>query len=449
MKSWHLVLCMLITILWHPPLLATDLIGVYREALAHDAQYRSARALYEATQEKTTQGRAGFLPNIAFSANRNIQQIDVGKITDARTGVALNPPENTIHARSLILTATQPLFRMENIIIYQQSKTEVSRADAQFIVAGQDLILRVSQAYFDVLDAQIDVEVAETQKKAIHKQLEQAKRNFEVGVATIVDTNEAQARYDLTTSQEIAARNGLEIRKRTLQSITTQFPENLLTAKEIISDLTSMKYKTMDEWVRAAEDQNYTLKIQQAAYELAQQEVKRINAQHYPTLDLVAQFSDQTNVGAAITGRGIDLTSKSIGLQLNVPIFQGFSVQSRAREAVALKEKAFHDLETTRRNIALQVRQHFLNVTNGIAQINALKQAFKSIQTQLESTILGQQVGVRTEVDVLNAQQQMYVAKRDLAKAYHGYLMSRLRLIAETGELDEDALIQINAMLTK
>ena len=146
---------------------------------------------------------------------------------------------------------------------------------------------------------------------------------------------------------------------------------------------------------------------------------------------------------------GIDLTSKSIGLQLNVPIFQGFSVQSRAREAVALKEKAFHDLETTRRNIALQVRQHFLNVTNGIAQINALKQAFKSIQTQLESTILGQQVGVRTEVDVLNAQQQMYVAKRDLAKAYHGYLMSRLRLIAETGELDEDALIQINAMLTK
>lgn len=222
------------------------------------------------------------------------------------------------------MTATQPLFRMENIIIYQQSKTEVSRADAQFIVAGQDLILRVSQAYFDVLDAQIDVEVAETQKKAIQKQLEQAKRNFEVGTATIVDTNEAQARYDLTLSQEIAARNALEIRKRTLQSVTTRFPENLTGTKEIISGLAGLKYKTMDEWVQAAEAQNFTLKIQQAAYELALQEVKRINAQHYPTLDLVAQYSDQANVGAAITGRGIDLTSKSIGVQLNVPYLRAF-----------------------------------------------------------------------------------------------------------------------------
>jgi len=448
MRSWRLVLAIFMTAFWHP-LLAADLMGVYRDALAHDAQYRSARALYEATQEKTTQGRAGFLPNIGLSANRSVQQIDVSKTTDRVTGIVVNPPENTVRTGSFVLTATQPLFRMENIIIYQQSKVEVSRADAQFIVAGQDLILRVSQAYFDVLDAQVDVEVAEMQKKAIQKQLEQAKHNFEVGVATIVDTNEAQARYDLTTSQEIAARNALEIRKRTLQSITTQFPENLMIAKETISDLSGMKYKTMDEWVHAAEDQNYTLKVQQAAYELAQQEVKRINAQHYPTLDLVAQYNDQTNVGATITGRGIDLTSRSIGLQLNMPIFQGFSVQSRVREAVALKEKAFHDLETTRRNIALQARQQYLNVTNGIAQVNALKQAFKSIKTQLDSTMLGQQVGVRTEVDVLNAQQQMYAAKRDLAKAYHGYLMSRLRLTAETGELDEDALIQINAMLVK
>ncbi len=448
MKSWQLVLIAFITAFWHPLLTAADLMGVYQDALAHDAQYRSARAAYEASQEKTTQGRAGFLPNIAFSANRNIQQIDVGRIS-AAGGLTTNPPENTIHTGSLVLTATQPLFRMENIIIYQQSKTEVSRADAQFIVAGQDLILRVSQAYFDVLDAQIDVEVAETQKKAIQKQLEQAKRNFEVGTATIVDTNEAQARYDLTLSQEIAARNALEIRKRTLQSVTTRFPENLTGTKEIISGLAGLKYKTMDEWVQAAEAQNFTLKIQQAAYELALQEVKRINAQHYPTLDLVAQYSDQANVGAAITGRGIDLTSKSIGVQLNVPIFQGFSVQSRVREAIALKEKAYHDLESTRRNITLQARQQFLNVTNGIAQINALKQAYKSSQTQLESTMLGQQVGVRTEVDVLNAQQQTYAAKRDLAKAYHSYLMSRIRLTAETGELDEDALIQINAMLVK
>lgn len=424
---------------------AADLMSIYQEALAQDTQYRSARAAYQAAQEKLIQGRAGFLPTITLSGSRTIQQVDANNVF---TGVGnINPQEVTIHGRGVVLSATQPIFRMENIVIYQQSKTEVSRADAQFIVAGQDLILRVAQAYFDVLDAQVDVEVAEAQKKAILKQLEQAKRNFEVGVSTIVDTNEAQARYDLTTSQEIAARNALEIRKRTLQGIIDRLPENLAGAREIASNLTSLRYSSMDEWVHTAEEKNFALKIQQAAYEIAAQEVKKVWSQHYPTVDLVAQYSDQTGVGGAITGRGIDLISKSIGVQLSVPLFQGFSVQSRVREVLALQNRALHDLENTRRSITLQVRQQFLNVTNGIAQVKALKQALLSSKSQLDSTILGQEVGVRTEVDVLNAQQQMYSARRDLAKAYHSYLMSRLRLSAEAGELDEEVLKEINALL--
>lgn len=448
MKCLQFVFAAFIGIMGHSALYAADLMGIYHEALAQDAQYRSARAAYQAAQEKLTQGRAGFLPNITLSGTRTVQQVDANNI--AVTGIGIvNPSEVTIQSRGVTLSATQPLFRMENIVIYQQSKTEVSRADAQFIVAGQDLILRVAQGYFDVLDAQVDVEVAEAQKKAILIQLQQAKRNFEVGVSTIVDTNEAQARYDLTTSQEIAARNALEIRKRTLQGIIDRFPENLVSAREITADLANLQYSSMDEWVRVAEEKNFTLKIQQAAYEIAHQDVKKAWAQHYPTLDLVAQYSDQTGVGGAITGRGIDLVSKSIGLQLNVPLFQGFSVQSRVREALALQDRALHDLENTRRTITLQIRQQFLNVTNGIAQVKALKQALISSKSQLDSTILGKEVGVRTEVDVLNAQQQMYSARRDLAKAYHSYLMSRLRLNAEAGELDEETLTQINAMLIK
>lgn len=447
MKLRYLFLTVWLSIAVHPTLHAADLMSIYHEAVVQDAQYRSARAAHQAAQEKLVQGRAGFLPNVTLAGSRTVQQVDANNIFTG-TGT-INPQEVTIHGRGVTITATQPLFRMENIVIYQQSKNEVSRADAQFIVAAQDLILRVAQAYFDVLDAQIDVEVAEAQKSAILMQLAQAKRNFEVGTATIVDTNEAQARHDLTISQEIAARNALEIRKRALQGIIDRLPEHLEGAREIATDLTRLQYATMDEWVFAAEDKNFTLKIQKAAYEIAQQEVKRMWAQHYPTIDLVAQYSDQTGVGGAITGRGIDLISKSIGVQLNVPIFQGFSTQSRVREALALQEKALNDLEQTRRNILLQIRQQFLTVTNGIAQINALKQALKSSQTQLDSTILGQQVGVRTEVDVLNAQQQMYAAKRDLAKAYHAYLMARLRLSAEAGELDEDRLMQINAMLIK
>lgn len=358
-------------------------------------------------------------------------------------------PERTIQQSGIVLTATQPLIRFENFFIYEQSKTEVSRADSQFIITAQDLILRVAQAYFDVLDAQVDVEVVEAQKGAILKQLEQARRNFEVGVSTIIDTNEAQARFDLTLSQEIAARNALEIRKRTLQGIINRFPGHLVSAREIASDLASLRYGSMEEWVNVAEQKNFTIKIQQAAYEIAIQEVKKTWAQHYPTLDLVAQYSDQQGVGAQFTGIGRDITTKAIGLQLSLPIFQGLSVQSRVREALAKQNSALHDLENARRNISLQVRQQYLNVTNGIAQIRALKQALVSSQSQLDSTILGQQVGVRTEVDVLNAQQQMYSAKRDLAKAYHSYLMSRLRLSAEAGELDEDTLTQINAMLIK
>ncbi|MDP1558823.1 MAG: TolC family outer membrane protein [Nitrosomonas sp.] len=418
------------------PLYAADLMDIYREALDRDAQYQSARSVYQAAQEKLTQGRAGLLPNITLSGTRQTQLINTSL-----------GPEVTIQNRGVIVTATQPLIRVENIVIFAQSKTEVAQADSQFVIAAQDLILRVAQAYFDVLSAQVDVTVAEVQKTAILRQLEQAKRNFEVGIATIVDTNEAQARFDLTISQEIAARNALEISKRSLQGIIDRFPENLVGTNEFTAELSNMPYTDMEEWVTVAEEKNFTLKIQQAAYELAKKEVERTRSKHYPTVDLVAQYSDQTGVGGAITGRGIDLTSKSIGIQFNLPLFEGFATQSRVREALANLGRAQHDLENARRNNALQVRQQYLNVTNGIAQVNALKQALVSSQTQLESTVLGQEVGVRTEVDVLNAQQQLYSARRDLAKAYYNYLMSRLRLKAEAGELDEDTLQQINAML--
>jgi len=427
---------LMIGMVFHVPLYAADLMDTYREALEQDAQYKSARAEYLAAQEKLHQGRSLLLPNVTLNVRAESQRVN----TDFG-------PSRTIDAHGKIITATQPLIRVENIVIYAQSKTEVAQADSQFVIAAQDLILRVAQAYFDVLSAQVDVEVAESQKKAILKQLEQAKRNFEVGVSTIVDTNEAQARFDLTISQEIAARNALEISKRALQGIIDRFPEHLVGAKEITADLSGLQYASMEEWVQVAEEKNFTLKVQQAAYDIATKEVKKAWARHYPTVDLVARYSDQEGVGAAFTGIGRDITTKSIGIEINVPLFEGFGTQSRIREALASRDRALHDLESTRRNNALQVRQHYLNVTNGVAQINALKQALVSSQSQLDSTILGMEVGVRTEVDVLNAQQQFYSARRDLDKAYYNYLMSRLRLTAEAGELDEDTLQQISNML--
>jgi len=436
MKFLQYFCTLMIGMVLHASLYAANLVDTYRQALEQDAQYKSARAEYLAAQERLPQGRSLLLPNVTLTARSESQRVN----TDFG-------PSRTIEAHGKIITATQPLIRVENIVIYAQSKTEVAQADSQFVIATQDLILRVAQAYFDVLSAQVDVEVAESQKKAILKQLEQAKRNFEVGVSTIVDTNEAQARFDLTISQEIAARNALEISKRALQGIIDRFPEHLVGAKEITSELSGLQYASMEEWVQVAEEKNFTLKVQQAAYDIATKEVKKARARHYPTVDLVARYNDQEGVGAAFTGIGRDITTKSIGIEISLPLFEGFGTQSRIREALANRDRALHDLENTRRNNALQVRQQYLNVTNGIAQVNALKQALVSSQSQLDSTILGQKVGVRTEVDILDAQQQFYSARRDLDKAYYNYLMSRLRLTAEAGELDEDALLQINEML--
>lgn len=434
---------------FHTPLHASDLMEIYREALEQDAQYSAARAAHQAAQEKLPQGRAGLLPTITLGAVRRRQYIDVGTTTGVG-GIQNNPAPVTIDPSSVTLTATQPLYRKENFVIYEQSKIQVAQADSQFIIAAQELILRVAQAYFDILLALINLEVAEAQKKAIGEQLAQAKRNFQVGTVTIVDTHEAQARFDLSLSQEIVARNDLEVRKRALQQIIGRLPDNLVRPNENSAnsaDLFNLKYANMQDWISVAEQNNLAMKVQQSVYEIAKQEVERAKAGHYPTVDLVALYSDQKGVGGAVTGRPIDLTTKEIGIQLNFPIFQGFAVQSRVREALATQEKVFQDLNNTRRNSVLQVSQQYLNVTNGIAQMKALRQAVTSSQSQVDSTKLGQEVGVRTEVDVLNAQQLHYSARRDLAQARYNFLMSRLRLEAEAGELDEEDLRQINDIL--
>jgi outer membrane protein len=435
----------------HSPLHAADLMEIYHEALEQDAQYSSARFAHQAAQEKLPQGRAGLLPTVTLAGVRRRQWIDIESVSGlpfgTGAGVAVRPSEVTIDNQSLTITATQPIYRKENFTIYEQSKLQVAQADSQFIIAAQELILRVAQAYFDILLAQVNVEVAEAQKKAISEQLAQAKRNFEVGTATIVDTHEAQARFDLTLSQEIAARNNFEVSRRALQQIIGRVPENLMRPSEMVSDLLTLKYANMQDWISVAEQNNLALKVQEAVYEIAKKDVDRARAGHYPTLDLVAIYSDQKGVGGTITGRPIDLTSREIGVQLSFPIFQGFAVQSRVREALAIQEKVLQDLNNTRRNSVLQVSQQYLNVTNGIAQVNALKQALISSQSQVESTKLGQEVGVRTEVDVLNAQHLYYSARRDLAQARYNFLMSRLRLKAEAGELDEEDLKEINHVL--
>ena len=421
---------------------AADLVSIYREALTADAVLASARASYLAGQEKLPQGRAGLLPAVTLSANTQYNDRDL----QFRGGTPSSSAR--YNSNNLSVTATQPLFRLQNWITYAQARNQVSQAEAVFQQANQDLIVRIAQAYFDVLLAENNVTLAAAQKAAFSEQLAQARRNFEVGTATITDANDAQARHDLAVSQEIAARNDLEIRKQTLHQIIGRQPPGLAKlSSRFVPALPSPN--SMDQWVEQSTTSSPQGRAAQAAYDIAMQDVSRNRGGHLPTLDAVASYVDSGAGSGLQGGAGIDSTTKYIGLQLALPIYQGGLINSRVREAVANQDKARQDLENTKRTVALNTRSAFLGVTNGVAQIKALETALTSSQSSLDSTRLGQEVGVRTQVDVLNSTQQLIATRRDHAQAVYGYAVNVLKLKAAAGTLAEVDLAYVNQWLEK
>jgi len=411
---------------------AADLLSVYRDALVSDAAYQAARAQYNATRERLPQARAGYLPLITGNANIFRNDFDFEVIPDLR-----------YTARSYGVTLAQPVFRMQNWIAISQADKVVLQAEANLAFQGQELVIRVAQAYFDVLLAQDNVALSQAQKSAISEQLAQAKRNFEVGTSTIVDTLEAQARFDQANAKEIADQVDLEVKKRIITVLLGKLPESFVPLREPLA-LSEPKPNNIEEWVKASQDNSYTVAVARAGYEIAKQEIDRQRAGHLPTVDLSATWNnghDPTNAPSINTKNG------AIGLTLSLPIFQGGLTQSRVREAVALRDKAEQDLEATQRTVAQLTRQLYLNVVAGISGIRALEQALTSTQSQLDSTILGRDVGVRTSVDVLNAQQQVFQTRRDLQQVRYNYLLNTLRLKAATGHLGEDDVAEVNRAL--
>jgi len=408
---------------------ALDLMQVYQEALAHDAQYAAARAALRAGQEAETQARAGLLPVIGLGGGHSRRDV---------------PAIGTVDNDTYAITLTQPLYRMANWQAYQQGKLSVGVSRAQFELAKQDLILRVAQAYFSVLAAEDTLDSIRAQKAAITEQLAAAKRAFEVGTATITDTHEAQARYDLVIAQEYAAQNELDIARAALQQIVGRPVGDLSDLRSGVT-LSPPEPARVDEWVRTAEQQNYGVIAQELALQIAQREIKRNRAGHYPTLDLEASRSHSSN-SVTIPG-STNGTTNSIGVRWTVPLFSGFAVTSAVREAIALEDRTRSDLEAARRNAALGAREAYLGVTAGLAQVRALKAAELSSKSALESNRLGYQVGVRINIDVLNAQQQLFATQRDLAHARYDVLVNGLRLKSAAGTLDEEDVAQVNALL--
>lgn len=413
------------------PASALDLLQTYQEALAHDAIYTSARYALEAGSEAIVQGRAGLLPQVNLS----------GTYIRANDGGGWGAVTN-----NYALQLTQPLFRPANWERYEQSKLSVAGNEAQFAQVQQDLMLRVSQVYFDVLSSQDALAFLKAQESAISEQLASAKRNFDVGTATITDTNEAQASYDLVIAQQIAATNNLEVARSALQKTIGHTPAPLSTLRPGVK-LSAPQPVQIAAWESSAEQQNPNVIAQQIALESAKHDVKKVRDGYLPTLDLVVSRGHASTNGSSIFSNNVTQTSNAIGVQWNIPLYSGGSVNSQVRQALSLEDKARADLDNARQTAVFNARQAFLGVSNGLAQVRAYEVAEISSQSSLDSNKLGYQVGVRINIDVLSAQQQLFSTRQNLAKARYDTLMSGLKLKAAAGTLKEGDLQQVNLLL--
>jgi outer membrane protein len=418
-----------------------DLMDIYRDAQRSDPTVAAARANWEATQERVPQARAGLLPNVALSATVNANYFGTDVNSAPRTTVDRN-----FGFGGLTVSAAQPLYRYANTVAYGEAVQQVQQADYTLTSAKQDLILRVAQAYFNVLLAQFTIELAESQKAAVSEQLAQAKRNFEVGVATITDTNEAQAKYDAIVAQEIGARNDLENQRTALRAIIGRMPHDLKRLGPGFEP-TLPSPNSVDAWVDRALADNLAVRIAQYNADIATLEIERQRAARLPTVDLVASVNANAATGSVNTGFSGNQRQAAVGIQLAMPLYQGGFVDSKVREALALQEAARHNLEVARRNALFLAQTGYSGVASAAASVKAFEQALVSAQTAYESNKTGQEVGVRTNLDVLNTQQNVFQARHDLAQAYFNYLLGVLRLKSAVGSLDEQDLEDVNRRL--
>ncbi|MDP1765960.1 MAG: TolC family outer membrane protein [Methylotenera sp.] len=420
------------------------LVDIYHLAVAHDPTLASAVSANQVAQEIIEQGKALYRPSVNFNAGTSASRTDIRYIG---AGILPNRAAGSasFEGYSYGVDARQPIYRKQNLVQIEQTKTQVSQADKQLHLSRQALILRTTQSYFEVLIAQDKIDLLAAQKLAISSQLEQANANFEVGTATITDVNEAQARYDLIVAQEIAAVNEHQIAKHAVQAITGETPQKLATVKADIK--TNTLDQSMGKWVEVATQNNLNIQIQQDALKLSEQEIERSKAGHLPTLDALASYTDTYANGSANGFGGSDLKNGTIGLQLQIPLYQGGATSSLIRQAVLNRKKAQDDVQIARSQTELETQRAYLNLNSSIAQVKAFEQALISTQSQVDSTKLGYEVGVRTSVDVLNAQQQFFSAKRDLLQARYNYLVNIIRLKAASGVVAESDLADINQQL--
>jgi outer membrane protein len=418
---------------------AQSLAELFEAARGYDATYLAARSQYDANLAQSAQARAGLLPEVGLGAGANWSRRDSNN----------NLLDGTSNSQNVTLSASQPLYRPANKLANDQAQLSIDIAQAQLTQAEQDLIIRTSQAYFDVLAAQDTLTFVRAQKTAVAEQLAAARRNFEVGTATVTDAREAQASFDLVVAQEIASENDLRVKRLALDQLVGR---SGVTPRPLAApvNLPPLQPAEPQAWLERAGENHPTVLQARRNLEIAQLETQRAEAGHKPTLDLVGQYQ-VSRAPSSIQGipGNVRNNNASVGLQFNLPLFAGFAIQNRVKQTLALEEKARADLESARRGVDLATRSAFFGVVSGQGQVKALEAAEASSQSALEANQLGYQVGVRINIDVLNAQSQLFQTKRDLAQARYNVLLGTLRLKQASGELTPTDLQPVDALLAR
>ncbi|WP_395701581.1 TolC family outer membrane protein [Aquabacterium sp.] len=420
---------------------AQSLKELYEIARNYDAPVLAARAQADSTKYKVARAEGSLLPSASLNGSANRAESDpAGPVGTLGTTT-----------QKLELQAKYPLFNRTNAVSLEQAKRADEIAQADLATAEQDLIVRLAQAYFDELTAQDALSAASANKKAIAEQLASAKRNFEVGTATITDTREAQARYDGAVASEIAAENDLRTKRIALDQLVGQAN---VTPKPLAVPITlpTVSPSNAEEWVTMADGSHPSIRKARLGYDVAKLDTELARAATLPTVDLVGGVSGTYASGSGVIasgGRPGTTKSAQIGVQASYTLFAGGSLDARIKETVVLEDKARNDLENARRSVAQGTRQAFYSTQSLQAQAKALEAAEASNKLALEATQLGYKVGVRVNLDVLNAQTQLFNAQRDLSKARHDTIVTSLKLRQAAGQLSPQDVQAVDALLAR
>lgn len=419
-----------------------DVMAIYLKAQINDPRYLAAEANYRAQAQRVPQARGTLLPSI--NATGEINRVDTERTTDG-AAASLPPGKADFDSGSYSLNITQPIFNAALFAALGQAKAEVRRAEAERAAAKQDLITRTAETYLRVLAARDNLELAIAERKAIARQLEVAQGRLEVGLATITDVHDALARFELAQVQEIEAMDQLADTHEALREMTGE-PAGPLARLRDTMPLLKPDPPDVEKWVSTALAQNLTLLARRESKVIAREEISRNRAQYYPTLDLVGSQS-RTDADASLSGPGSRTDTTSMGLRLTVPIFQGGTVSAQVTESVERYNAAQHELEAELRATGRTTRAAYLGVSSGTARVRALKQAVIASESALEAKIEGFEAGIDTNLNVLDAQRDLFRTKRDHSVARHTYIFSLLRLKQAAGTLGVEDLIEVNGWL--